>query len=505
MFDNGTSSIELMSRAGKACATAFDYRGRVAIVCGKGNNAGDGYVLALELINNNVIKKSDLDIYLLTDSFSDSGKFYFDKCKIAGISIKPLDANVDLSTYDIIVDAILGVGVKSGLSELYINAIESINNAKKKNENIKIVSIDINSGLNSDTGLYEHAVSSDMTISIGNYKSGHFLNKAKDIIKNKMNVDIGIKMLSEPYSLYEESDLKNIFKKRENFSHKASYGKVSLVGGSTEYSGAIRLANLSLCSLRAGAGLSTIAVPKYLVNVVSENILESMIFPIDSTDSEIIFNKQNIDDLMSKSDVIACGMGLGRSDAAVEIVKYLITNFDGRLLLDADALYILSKNIGLLQNKKPKIILTPHMKEYERLLLGDIARIMPNGLPDDIKMPEQVLYDPEALKSFAKKYNIIILLKGPTTIITDGKKVSFVDRGTAGMATAGSGDVLSGIIAGLLGYVEDEYEAVVAGAYINGAAGELAASEYGEISMLSSDTAKNVSKIIKKLSEGNYE
>lgn len=499
MFNTGTSSVELMGKAGKACAHSFNFYGKVAIVCGKGNNAGDGYVLALELIDNKIIDKNDLTIYILFDSFSDSGKFYFDKCKNNNFNIKLFDEETDLSKFDIVVDAILGVGVKSGLSEQYIQAIDSINKAKLTNEKLKVVSIDINSGLNSDIGIGTNVVVSDMTLSIGYFKPGHYLNMAKDVILDKKNLDIGIKLIDESFKLYEENDIKKLFNKRLQFSHKGSYGKIAIVGGSTEYSGAIRLANMSLCSLRAGVGMSTIAVPKYLIDVVSSNILESMIYPIESDENEIIFDKNNIDNLISKVDAITIGMGLGRSKGAEEIVKYIISNFDGTLILDADALYILSKNIDLLINKKPKIIITPHIKEYERLLLSDINRIYKSELINNINIPDEVLYSADACKSFAKKYDITILLKGPTSIITDGKNVAFVDRGSAGMATAGSGDVLSGILSGMIFQIENSFEATVAACFVNGMAGEYATKEYGEISMLSSDTTKNVAKVIKHL------
>lgn len=500
MFENKTSPIELMGKAGKACANSFDFKGKVAIISGKGNNAGDGYVLALELVEKKIISKDDLYIYLIAESFSDSGKYYFDKCKNNNFNIQMFSSDIDLTKFDIIVDAILGVGAKNELSEKYIEAIDSINKAKIKNEKLKIVSIDINSGLNSDTGIGMNIVVSDMTLSIGYFKPAHFLNMAKDKMHDKKNLEIGIDLIDKCYKLYEEEDIKKMFIRRKQFSHKGSYGKVAIIGGSKEYSGAIRLAAMSLMSLRSGVGMSTIAVPKYLVNVVSSSILESMIYEIESSDSEIIFNKQNIDTLMGKVDAITIGMGLGRSKGAEEIVKYLLANYTGILILDADALFILSKNIDLLINKKSKIIITPHIKEYERLLVSDINRIFKSNIENSIKIPDEVLYSADACKSFAKKYDITILLKGPTTIITDGIDVAFVDRGTAGMATAGSGDVLSGIISGMIFQIDNKFDAVVAACFINGMAGEYADFDYGEISMLSSDTAKNVSKVIKFLS-----
>ena len=286
-------------------------------------------------------------------------------------------------------------------------------------------------------------------------------------------------------------DIAKIIPDRIRDSHKGTYGKVALLGGAVEYSGAIKLSAMALAALKSGAGLSTVAIPRYLVPIVSANILEVMIYPIDSTDDEIIFNKENIEGLLDKVDVLTCGMGLGKSNGAYEIIYYIIRNFNGKLVLDADALNILSENVNILNESKCKIILTPHMMEFKRLYDASFGGdfFVDSSLDDRIK----------AAKEFAEKNNIILLLKGPTTIVVSQNRMQFVDRGTPGMATAGSGDVLSGIITGFLGYIDDEFDASVAAAYVNGAAGELAARDVGEISMTSGDTIKHISEAIKTI------
>lgn len=293
-------------------------------------------------------------------------------------------------------------------------------------------------------------------------------------------------------------DIAKIIPDRIKDSHKGTYGRVALLGGAVEYSGAIRLSAMALAALKSGAGLSTVAVPKYLVPIVSQNILEVMIYPIDSTENEIIFNQENIDGLINKVDVLTCGMGLGKSKAAHEIIYYIIKNYDGKLVLDADALNILSENIGLLNEAKCKIILTPHMMEFKRLY--DAAY---RGGEPDIKYYEDNKI--ELAKEFVEKFNVTLLLKGPTTIVANvgddilSPRIKFIDRGTPGMSTAGSGDVLSGIITGLLGYIENEFDATCAAAFVNGMAGEFAARDEGEISMTASDTVKHISEAIKMI------
>ena len=275
-------------------------------------------------------------------------------------------------------------------------------------------------------------------------------------------------------------------------SHKGTYGKVCLLGGAVEYSGAIRLSALAYSALKSGAGLSTVAVPRFLVPIVSQNILEVMIYPIESIDKEIISNKENIDGLINKIDVLTIGMGLGRSEEAAKIVTYIIENFTGKLVLDADALYIVSKNIDILNKSKAKIILTPHMMEFKRLYDAHV------GKNSELSFEEFEKSSVELAKTFVKEYSVTLLLKGPTTyVMSRDIKISAIDRGTPGMATAGSGDVLSGIITGFLGYIDDEFDAARVSAFVNGFAGELAAKAEGEISMTSSDTIKHIGEAIK--------
>lgn len=289
-------------------------------------------------------------------------------------------------------------------------------------------------------------------------------------------------------------DVAKIIPDRIKESHKGTYGRVCLLGGAIEYSGAIRLSAMALSALKSGAGLSTIAIPDFLVPIVSQNILEVMIYPMKSNDKEIIFDKENVDGLLGKMDVLTCGMGLGKSKGAHEIVYYILENFDKKLVLDADALNILSENIDLLNSIKSKVILTPHTMEFKRLYDSAFGK--------DVSFEEFEKNKLENGKKFVEKYNVILLLKGPITyVLNRDREIVAIDRGTPGMATAGSGDVLSGILTGLLGYIDNEFNATCAAAFVNGLAGEFAAKEEGEISMTAGDTVKNIAKamlLIKK-------
>ena len=294
--------------------------------------------------------------------------------------------------------------------------------------------------------------------------------------------------------LIKIEDVKRLIPDRIRNSHKGTYGRVALLGGAVEYSGAIRLSAMALAALKSGAGLSTVAVPRFLVPIVSENILEVMIYPMESNDREIVYDKENVDGLLQKVDVLTCGMGLGKSKGAHEIINHIVKNFDKKLIFDADALNIISENINLLNDIKSKIILTPHTMEFKRLY--DAA------FDTNIDIEELEKDRNECAKKFTDKYDVTLLLKGPETLIVNKEKgIVVVDRGTPGMATAGSGDVLSGIITGFAGYIEDEYSVAIVSAYVNGLAGELAAKSEGEISMTSSDTIKNIAKAVKFIKE----
>ncbi len=470
-----TTSETLMYRAGKAVYNTVNWHFPVAIVCGSGNNAGDGYVLASLLKENNI----ECKLFLLYDKFSTSGKHYFDICLKNSVPYEKLDEKTEFNGYNTIVDCIFGTGFKDKVEGIAKLAIEKINSS-----DAYVVSVDINSGLNGDSGMCDTAVKSDLTVSIGNYKSGHFLNMAKDYIKSKINCDIGIKPIDRPYYLIEKNDLKQVFSARDNFSNKGTFGYIALICGSKKYSGAAKLANLSCVAMRAGSGVVKLAVPSTISGAIEPFLLESTLFPLSCLDTELTFNKGKIDELISNVSTVVFGMGIGTNKGAEDILKYLLKTYDKTLVIDADGLNILSKfSIDDIKNTNAKIVLTPHVKEFSRLTGLTIQEIFDNPI--------------KHTENYAKKVGAIVLLKGATTIITNGETTYLVDKGCAGMATAGSGDVLSGIIGAVCGYYkQDLLLATAAGTYINGLSGEIAQEKVGDISMIASDTISAIPKAI---------
>ena len=426
-------------------------------------------------------KGYDVTILRLSEKFSSDGKYYFDMCTSLGVRALMCDENTDISEFDTIVDCIFGTGFSGKVNGIAEIVIDKINSSGKT-----VVCADINSGLCADSGLSEKCVRSDLTVSIGTYKYGHFLGMAKDLIKSKKNVDIGIDIRGEYACLLEKEDIRTLFKERNNYSNKGDYGFVGILGGCIEYSGAVKLANMSLAAFRSGCGVSRLIVPRSITGSVSPYLLESTLYPMDDKDGHILFDKDGIDSASSRLKSLAVGMGWGYSDENEKILSYILSEKALSLVIDADGLNALSRmDKDILKATKCRVVLTPHIKEFERL----------SGLSRDEIERAPV----ERAKDFAREYGVILLLKGPSTIVTDGDDVFITDRGCAGMATAGSGDVLSGVLAGLLGYMDCTAETVAAGAYIAGAAGELASKENTDISMTSGDTAKMLPLVFKNI------
>ena len=286
----------------------------------------------------------------------------------------------------------------------------------------------------------------------------------------------------------ETKDIKNKFVNRPSDTNKGDYGYVGIMGGSLEYSGAVKLANLSASAMRAGCGVVRLIVPEGIAKAVAPYLLEQTIFPMNDNANKMVFSEEQINEALTKLKALAIGMGWGQSKENKKILEYILGNYNIPVVIDADGLNTISKmNMDILKSTKCKVILTPHLKEFERLSKIKI---------EDIKKDEITI-----AKDFAKKYDVILLLKGPTTVVTDGEKVYLVKRGCPGMATAGSGDVLSGILVGLLGYNEPDILTVATGAYLNGIAGEIAQEKYTDISMIASDTVKCLPEAIKKIRE----
>ena len=470
----GVSGMELMKRAATYIMHEVEMYDKIAIIAGKGNNGGDGICLAMLLIENGVYP----DLYMFSRETHGESRYYYDM--ISGYDrIHIIDGTEDYSSYDVIVDCIFGTGLDREVGGIYATTIANINNS-----DTYVVCTDIPSGINGDSGaVMNTAVKADETLSIGTRKLGHYLRDAKDYVGVVKNGDIGISLVTKPYHLVEEKDI--VLSRRMENSHKGTFGQISILGGSTRYLGAPKLATLGSNALMSGAGLVRLCIPREYVEVFACNILECTLYPLTSIDGMICYNESELLGLLSSS-AIAIGVGIGDSAHNIDIVRYFVTHYTGKLLIDADGLNALSHDVSMLREHKADIVITPHVKEMSRLTGQSVDYILSHPL--------------DVACEFANKYSVTVLLKGTSTIVTDGTDVYIVDRGSSCMAKGGSGDVLSGVIAGLLGNKElSTLEATYYGAYIAGMAGELSSAEYGTYGALASDTARNVSRVMASL------
>lgn len=477
-IERGTPGIRLMQTAALAVADSVDFIDPVAVVCGTGNNAGDGYALALLLHE----RKIPVTVFLAVDRFSADGRHFFNECRSRGIDIKNAAEVPDFSGYKTVVDCLLGTGFTGEVKEDIAAVIDKINASKAF-----VVSVDINSGLNGGSGQYKTCVKSDLTVSVGAFKPGHFLGGAKDVMRKKVNRDIGIPLIDTPCYLLEKSDVKAALGTRKHNTNKGDYGYIALIAGSVPYSGAAKLSNMAASAMRAGAGVVRLAVPQSVAPAVAPYLLESTLFVLLERGGEYVFDKAETDNLTAKTKAVAAGMGLTHTHETEKLVAHLLATYRGTLILDADALNALAVlDQSLLKNAVGRVVLTPHPLEFSRLSALSVAEILADPIG--------------TARAYAKAHRVTVLLKGTATVITDGERVYLTDTGCAGMATAGSGDVLSGILAAVCGFSHENLPlAVAAGAYINGRAGELAQRKTNAVSMTAGDTALSVAAAITEI------
>jgi len=470
--------MELMRRAGEGIFRAAEWKPPVAVVCGTGNNAGDGYVAAMMMRDAGIA----CEILLQEEKFTPDGKFWFGCCEAKQIPVRMWADTPSLEGFGSILDCIFGTGFHGKAEGEAARMIRLINDS-----GAYVVSADINSGLNGDSGMAEEAVRSDLTVCIGSWQPGHFLNMAGDLIGDKACVDIGISPRGRGMKLFEAEDVSELFSPRKHFSHKGDYGTTALIGGSLRYSGAIRLAALANAGMRSGAGIVRLCAPRSLCEKMVPEILEATMFPLEEADGQIVFREETFREALRGTRSAAFGMGAGNTAETGKAVAYLLREYEGTLILDADGLNALAgMNCEGLAESKGNVILTPHPGEFSRLSGKSIEKIRNNPIP--------------LAEEFARNHRVTVLLKGPATIVTDGAQTFLTDRGAPGMASGGSGDVLSGVLAAVCAaHPGESVKAAAAAAWINGRAGEIAQNKNGDVSMTAGDTATAVPEVFREL------
>lgn len=472
-------SFVLMESVGKKMANVIIDRyhfKKVLIIAGSGGNGGDSYVIARYLLENN----KDVYVYQAKKITNLDTKKNYDLYK--GKIVNDLE---DLN-YDIIIDGLLGIGFIGELSLDYINIIKKINDSK-----ITVVSLDIPSGLNSLNGkMMPVSIKCELCIAVKYPKVGLFLNDGPDTFSKIEVIDCEIMSSKNTIDIFHKENFYGMFKKRLRNSNKSTYKRASLIAGSYKYPGASMISYNALLSLKMGIGYSYLYVPYELYELYLLKYPEIIVSPLSSKDNHIKFNKEQIDEIIKKSDSISIGMGMDISIDLYETIEYLLKNYDKTLIIDADGLNSISKyGVDILKNKKANVIITPHIKEASRLFNVSIKDI----LKDPIKYA----------KDFSNEYNLTVILKNNTTVIAQNNNIGINIYGNTGLAKGGSGDALTGILSGICAYMDgyDNYLKSALSCYILGYASILC-NNYLEVeTMTITDITKYISDVIKDLKQ----
>ena len=472
-IEGGIPSTDLMRRVAQAVYDSRVWQGSIAIICGKGNNGGDGLALACIMADNGIFPK----VFLLGDMSKD-GRYYYDD-----LLSKGYDSIYDICEcdydFDIIVDCIFGTGFKGQPRQKYAEVIDNINASRAYK-----ISVDIPSGLDGDSGRYVTCVRADETLTVQFAKMGLYLNDGKDMTGKLSIIDVGIGLYTQAANIVEEQDVAVLFPKRNRNTHKGTFGKSAIMGGCGNYLGAVRLANMGLCALRSGGGLNVIIVPKSHVGNILGSVMESTVIGIADDGGYFVFDMQEIDAALKGANSLAIGMGMGNNYCQnAKIIEHVIANYSIDVIIDADGLNSLATNVEMLKCAKAKIILTPHVKEMSRLCGKSV---------------EEILNDPIGVaKSFAEEYKVIVLLKGASSVITDGRDVYMVTNGGAELSKGGSGDTLSGVMLGMLSQGTASIESAYSSSYLTAKVAKDLTEEFSEYGVLPSDVAREIRRLIK--------
>ena len=479
----GIPSVILMENAALACVNALfgkfpDMRQkRAAVFCGKGNNGGDGFAIARHLYNRGV----DTAVFLVCgDEFKGDAQINFDIIEGMGVHMEHV-YNTDvldyiIPSYDIVIDAIYGTGIHGEVTGISRETIEKINGFSRF-----IMSVDVPSGMNSDTGeICGVCVKADMTVTFAAYKTGMFLYPAADltgeVILDKISIpDYIINEAESAAEVMDDEMFAERFPKRRNDSHKGDYGKVLVIGGSRGMSGAPYMAGTA--ALNAGAGLVTIAAPECINQILETKTTEVMTAPIACGDGH--FSAEGAAELMvraEKADAVLIGPGMGTSEGCRAVLRELLKSAKQTVIVDADALNILAQDMDMLKSCTCPLIFTPHEMELSRLTGLSVGEIRADRLG--------------VSKEFSEKYGVTLILKGHHTIVTAPDGLQYINNtGNAGLAKGGSGDVLAGITAAFAARGIEETAAAAMAVYLHGRSGDIVMKKRGIESVTASAVA----------------
>lgn len=453
---------------------------KTIVVCGSGNNGGDGFAAARFLAEKARVLGLDFDIKTyfagvdsaMTDACAEQRQL----ATSCGIEEMPEFCTESVT---LIIDAIFGIGLCRNIEGKYKELIDKINAS-----GATVVSADIPSGVCSDTGrIMGTAVKADMTVTFASFKIGLFLYPGTELCGKVIKTDIGIttEVLDDSQPVFTAQELPPFpLPKRSPSSNKGTYGKILIVGGAKNMAGAAYLS--AIAAYRSGAGLVRIFTTEENRIILQTLLPEAVLITYDKEIPQKV-----LADAISDSNAIVAGPGLSQSEMAKIQLKCVLENAKVPLILDADALNILASEKNLWEKLPPNVIITPHMGEMSRL----------SGKAIDALKENQIN---EAL-SFASQKGVVCVLKDARTAVSDGRQTYLNIKGNSGMSKGGAGDVLTGVIAAFAAQGVGCFEAASLGVYIHSLAGDIAAERMGEYSLLARDIADSISDAIKTSSE----
>jgi len=496
--DIGIPSIVLMENAGRQAVAAMEAAyedigtSRVAVICGRGNNGGDGFVVARTLIQRGV----DAAVFLLGSVAEVRGDARTNLEVLGRIGMTVVEITnaqewelhfSELSEVDLIVDAILGTGFRGRLTGFLETVVADLNSL-----GVPIVAIDLPTGVSADTAAVDGpAVEASMTVTLAAPKIPLVFPPADTHAGDLVIADIGIPLPllddleGQHLELLTREAMREIVPVRVADSHKGDFGRVVVVAGSLGRTGAAHLAALG--ALRSGAGLVTVATPRSCVPVVAAMGPEYMTEPLDETAAGTV-DYSAVDRVLDlTADVIAVGPGLGQSPATTAFVHALLERSGVPLVLDADALNAFAGDPDrLIGRDEVAVIITPHPGEMARLMRTTIEDVQRDRL--------------RAAREFAAAHRLHVVLKGHRTVIAGPDGRTFVNlTGNAGMATGGTGDLLTGMTAAWFAQLLDAEAACKLAVYLHGTAGDLAEADEGEVSLIAGDLASRIGDALLEL------
>ncbi len=491
----GIPGAVLMEHAGTAVVRAirqhFPECQRIAVIVGKGNNGGDGLVVARQFAHAG----QPVQIFLVSppESFAGDALTNLQIAQNLNLPITSVlaedkleAAKSQIASVDLIVDSIFGTGLRGGVHGFIGDVITYINKTERP-----VIAIDLPSGLSADTGMAEGAcIQASYTVTMGLPKRGNLIHPGATFTGKLEVADIGfplsvIDAQNIQISWTQPSDAARILPPRPIHSHKGTYGRVYVVAASTGMTGAAALTSTG--ALRVGAGLVTLGAPKSLNPILEVKLTEAMTVPLPETaeGSLALEAKSHIIETVERTkSVLAIGPGLSQHPETVALVHSLICESNAPIVIDADGVNALSKSKGILSSLSPQTVLTPHPGEMARLIGGTVEALE----RDRIGIAQQ----------FAQVHNVTLVLKGAPTVVARGNGEVWINStGNAGMATGGMGDILTGLIAGLIAQKVSPFDAAVLGVYLHGLAGDIVAESIGMHGLMAGDVLNSVPKAIK--------